>query len=89
MGEIAEMMLDGFMCEQCGEIIGDIESGEGQGFPCLCAACQADAGDDEVYSLPNKAKPVQCTDCQRRFKNDAAWRDHYRVKHDKKSKAGS
>ncbi len=41
MGEIAEMMLEGFMCEQCGEIIGDIETGEGQGFPGLCAGCAA------------------------------------------------
>lgn len=84
MGEISELMLDGFMCEQCGEIIGDLETGEGQGFPGLCAACQAEAGDDdEVYSLPNKSKPIQCTDCQRRFKNDAAWLDHYRAKHNK------
>lgn len=52
MGEVAEMMLEGFLCEGCGEVMGDMETGEGQGFPGLCAACQADVGDDVVYSLP-------------------------------------
>jgi hypothetical protein len=37
MGEIADMMLDGTLCEQCGEYID-----EGDGFPRLCAACKAD-----------------------------------------------
>ena len=31
MGEIAEMMLDGTLCEQCGEYIG-----EGEGYPRAC-----------------------------------------------------
>lgn len=39
-GEIAEMMLEGLMCEQCGEYMGD-DDGEGQGFPGLCGACEA------------------------------------------------
>ena len=35
MGEIADAMLDGDMCEQCGELLGD-----GDGFPRLCRSCQ-------------------------------------------------
>ena len=37
MGEIAEMMLDGIMCETCGEIIDD---GEEAGHPRQCAGCR-------------------------------------------------
>ena len=34
MGEIADMMLDGTMCQGCGEWLG-----EPQGFPGYCSAC--------------------------------------------------
>ena len=54
MGEIAEMMLDGFMCEQCGEIIGDMETGEGQGFPGLCAGCAELARRRKIVSNMTK-----------------------------------
>ncbi len=35
MGEIAEAMLDGTMCSQCGEYLGGDE-----GFPVVCAGCR-------------------------------------------------
>lgn len=35
MGEIAEMMLDGELCEGCGDYLGD-----GDGFPRYCRACR-------------------------------------------------
>lgn len=44
MGEVAEMMLEGFLCEGCGDIIGDPETGESQGFPGRCASCIAGSG---------------------------------------------
>jgi len=34
MGEIADMMLEGVLCEGCGVYIG-----EGEGFPGLCGGC--------------------------------------------------
>jgi hypothetical protein len=41
MGEIAEMMLDGTLCECCGEFI----EGDGEGFPRYCSAkCAGDRG---------------------------------------------
>lgn len=44
MGEIAEMMLDGTLCESCGCYIG-----QGGGFPGYCSAqCAKDRGADEV-----------------------------------------
>lgn len=38
MGEIAEMVLDGILCEGCGVLVD--ESGEGCGFPRRCEACE-------------------------------------------------
>lgn len=35
MGEIADMMIDGTMCSDCGEYIG-----EGDGFPRQCSSCR-------------------------------------------------
>ena len=43
MGEIAEMVLDGLLCEQCGEYIGD---GLDAGYPRLCAACAVEAEEE-------------------------------------------
>ncbi len=44
MGEIADMMLDGTLCEGCGEFIG-----EGDGFPQYCSSsCASDRGADEA-----------------------------------------
>lgn len=34
MGEIADMMIDGILCEECGEYIGDAV-----GYPRLCSGC--------------------------------------------------
>lgn len=45
MGEIAEMMLDGTLCEGCGEYIG-----EGEGFPRYC--CDACARGPGVEPAP-------------------------------------
>jgi hypothetical protein len=42
MGEIAEMMLDGTLCEGCGEFI---DHGGGDGIPRYCSPqCAADRG---------------------------------------------
>lgn len=44
MGEVAEMMLDGTLCEQCGTFIG-----EPVGYPRLCEDCVTD--DDYDFNL--------------------------------------
>jgi hypothetical protein len=46
MGEIADMMLDGDLCEGCGDYLGD-----GDGFPRLCESCE-----EESEKLPKKKK---------------------------------
>jgi hypothetical protein len=39
MGEIAEMMLDGTLCEGCGEFLNE----EPLGYPGYCFSCQPDS----------------------------------------------
>ena len=36
MGELADMHLDGTLCEQCGEFL----DGEAPGYPRLCKDCE-------------------------------------------------
>jgi hypothetical protein len=43
MGEIADAMLNGEMCEWCGIYL----EGEPPGYPQLCSDCQQDELDDE------------------------------------------
>lgn len=52
MGEIAEMMLDGTMCEGCGEFL----DGESPGYPRYCSKqCAEDRGveDEDEASIEN------------------------------------
>jgi hypothetical protein len=52
MGEIADMHLDGTLCERCGALMEDLIPEEGNelldapGYPRLCPACQED--EDET-----------------------------------------
>lgn len=43
MGEIAEAMVNGLFCEQCGALV----DGKEVGYPRLCADCEDDTSDDE------------------------------------------
>jgi hypothetical protein len=38
MGEIADMMLDGTLCQHCGEWMG--EGRDGEGYPQCCDGCR-------------------------------------------------
>lgn len=53
MGEIAEMMLDGSLCQECGAVISD---GNGEGFAVICGACLKDNGDAETKKVNKKPK---------------------------------
>jgi len=75
MGEYAEMMLDGTLCECCGTFIDD-EGGDG--IPRYCSnQCARDRGAD--WALPNPAK-VNCPTCRKRVKK-AGLADHMRDAH--------
>jgi endogenous inhibitor of DNA gyrase (YacG/DUF329 family) len=72
MGEIADMMLDGTLCEACGSYI-DGEGGEG--FARYCSdRCARDRGADQLTMTRKErhaARPaarVSCPTCAKRVK---------------------
>jgi len=54
MGEIADMMINGSMCQYCGECFDDEP-----GYPRTCSAC----GSDEEDLAPVKPSKVACPEC--------------------------
>lgn len=71
MGDVADMMLDGTLCEGCGVFL----EGCGDGYPRRCAGCL----DDVERAQPSTAK-VSCSICGRRVKQTGL-HDHMRDKH--------
>lgn len=69
MGEIAEMMLDGTLCEGCG-----VYMGADTGFPVRCAQCQNDG------QVPRKGMKAECPVCKRKVKA-VGLDDHMRDAH--------
>jgi len=65
MGEIADMMINGELCEWCGDYLGD-----DAGYPRLCPACQAESRKDGPLhaSLENEKEKVKCPTCGKRVK---------------------
>ena len=68
MGEIADAMLDGDLCQYCGVYLGD-----GDGYPRPCSSCSSGM-EEEAYNLPVKKTvrktvyTAQCDICQRYVK---------------------
>ncbi len=50
MGEIAEMMLEGTLCQQCGEFMGDA-----CGYPRTCQGCKRE--DRKLTTAPKVSCP--------------------------------
>ena len=75
MGEIADMMIEGDMCQVCGEWLG-----EGDGFPRTCRGCAGDA--DEIDHDKLLRAKVRCPTCGKRCKGHQGYLDHWRAKHD-------
>lgn len=70
MGEIAEWILEGGLCQGCGEYLGD-----GDGYPTYCASCLAQVERPAIKTLK-----VACSVCGRKVK-DTGLHDHMRDKH--------
>lgn len=60
MGEIADMMLEGFMDEETGEII----DGESPGYP----RRMSDAADDSPLGRSRSQRDTRCPVCKRKFR---------------------
>jgi hypothetical protein len=78
MGDIAEMMLDGTLCQCCGEYMG-----ESMGFATTCAACRRDTNINSKY-IPRSMRPspknTSCPVCKRRVRI-AGLDDHMKALH--------
>tara|TARA_B100002049_G_scaffold234290_1_gene216487 strand:- start:771 stop:983 length:213 start_codon:yes stop_codon:yes gene_type:complete len=68
MGDIADMMLEGGLCEQCGVVMPDYQE---PGYPRSCPDCGG--------SSPRLDK-VNCTVCGKRVK-EKGLKDHMRDAH--------
>lgn len=55
MGEISEMMLDGTLCQVCGEFM----DGEAAGFPITCAGCGGNEWETDELEGSFKEVPTQ------------------------------
>lgn len=79
MGEIADGMLDGTLCIECGVYLG----AEG---PTRCASCREDVAEDRsaaCYWAKKFPCPVQ--GCTHRFKTEQGAIDHQRMVHTKRT----
>ena len=69
MGEIADMMINGSMCQYCGECFDDEP-----GYPRSCPSC---AEEDEIDTKPEK---VTCAHCGKRV-HESGLNQHIAAKH--------
>ena len=80
MGEYADMMLDGTMCEGCGVYLGPAV-----GYPRYCPSCAKDLPGDHFQSPKYKTRQqtppkVKCPTCGKKVKA-AGLADHMRDAH--------
>jgi hypothetical protein len=76
MGEIADMMLDGYLCEGCGVYMGGSFGG-----PRRCSGCKQEERSGPVnFAAPRNPAKVACPECGRHVKA-AGLADHQRDKH--------
>jgi len=66
MGEIADMMLDGTMCQVCGEWMNCGE--DGPGYPLTCAGCGGDDDAPRAETARRTARDTACSTCGRKFR---------------------
>lgn len=81
MGDIADAMLDGTMCQVCGEYLFNDDP---PGYPVTCAGCGGDVMDDAPANTPKDPKTIACPDpiCERKFRNRQAAAQHWVDKHE-------
>lgn len=85
MGEIADMMLEGTLCEGCGVAL----DGRSTGHPNYCSEqCARDRGADWWLEMNGYAttkqkreRTVSCDQCGRKFNSEYARDQHSRDKH--------
>jgi hypothetical protein len=76
MGDIADMMLEGILCQYCGVA----NEGESYGIPWTCPACVADGMEEPEPPKPKKNtgprwNSLQMANNARQNKGKSPWRD--------------
>lgn len=75
MGEIADMMINGDLCEGCGVAMGT----PGEGYPRYCKDCKRQSRTTKLPSKPMNGK-IKCTQCLRWVK-PTGMKQHLKNKH--------
>ena len=78
MGDVADMMLDGMLCEGCGVYLG-----EAVNYPRRCKSCQKGRRIDALRTATHthhREQKTQCPTCGKRVKI-AGLTDHMRDAH--------
>ena len=82
MGEIADDMLNGLVCEGCGEWMGDFLDADGPivalGYPQRCSACALETETSVGDARKPKRNPrdKKCPTCKRKFRGDEGLEKH-------------
>ncbi len=83
MGDIADMMLEGVLCQICGEYLGD-----GDGYPVTCSGCQKTEKErmqEKVYPesiVRNGMRFYPCGKCGKwKLRSPFARDQHSKMKH--------
>lgn len=96
MGEIADMMLEGILCEGCGEPV----DGRAPGYPRRCRGCapkinlmdalklslspaakRSNQNNRERRAAALTRKPFECRDCGKPFRTEQGRAQHQRDVH--------
>ena len=72
MGEIADMMLDGTLCQGCGGYIG-----EAVDYPRYCSDCEP---DEERFVKVNASSKIECPECGKKV-HESGLNQHIAAKH--------
>ena len=81
MGDVADMIVDGTLCQSCGVLVAN---GTASGFPRDCDDCK-ELNWPSVHASPNREKRQQCH-CGKKFRTKQALNDHQRDVHSEGSK---
>jgi hypothetical protein len=73
MGGYADMMLEGYACEACGEVFHDDAAA---GFPRYCDGCEP----EDLRPNPARARSIPCPGCARKFHSAFALAQHRTAK---------
>ncbi len=79
MGELADLILEGALCQQCGH-----DFMESSGYPRLCSSCSKPARPATKKPAPPATKKHGCVLCPRKFSSTTALADHTRAAHSEK-----